>query len=155
MNINIKVKPIVILLGLAVMLTAGNSSRAEGEEAMTTFETIAREAKVEDGARLISYEQFMRLRDSGEPYVLVDVLFPESYNKGHIENAISFPLGDINKENAERLISKDSKVVVYCANFMCHASTAAAQELSKLGYNVVDYKGGLKEWQEKGNNLVK
>ena len=35
------------------------------------------------------------------------------------------------------------------------ASTAAAKKLSGIGYRVLDYKGGLKEWQEKGNNLVK
>ena len=36
----------------------------------------------------------------------------------------------------------------------CHVSTHAARVLSSLGYTVLDYKGGLEEWQEKGNTLV-
>jgi rhodanese-related sulfurtransferase len=32
--------------------------------------------------------------------------------------------------------------------------TQAAKKLTDLGYNVVDYKGGLKEWQEKGNKIA-
>lgn len=30
-------------------------------------------------------------------------------------------------------------------------STAAAKKLGAPGYRVLDYKGGLKEWKEKGN----
>lgn len=123
--------------------------------ANTAFQKIAQEAEVKDGVKEISYEQFMGLRESGADYVLLDVLLPDNYGAGHIEGAESFPVTDINKENAEKRLSKDAKVVVYCANFHCSASTNAAKKLSGLGYDVLDYKGGLKEWQERGNKLVK
>ncbi len=97
----------------------------------------------------------MKIRNSGEPYTLLDVLPSDSYAKGHIEGAKSFPVETINKATAASMLAKDSNVVVYCGSFQCGASTDAARKLSALGYDVLDYKGGLKEWQEKGNLLVK
>ncbi|OGW85572.1 MAG: hypothetical protein A2987_01335 [Omnitrophica bacterium RIFCSPLOWO2_01_FULL_45_10] len=96
----------------------------------------------------------MAIRKSGEKYMLLDVLSPDSYDTGHIEGAMSLPLDTMNKMTAEKLLSKDSRIIVYCGSFQCTASTQAAKKLSGLGYNVLDYKGGLKEWREKGNKLV-
>ena len=111
-------------------------------------------ADIQDGVRMITYDQFTRLRNSGEKYLLLDVLLADTYNQGHIEGAINLPVTAINAETAAGVASKDSNIVVYCGSFKCTASTTAAQKLSALGYKVVDYKGGLKEWKEKGNQLV-
>ena len=127
----------------------------ENMERASEFEKIANKAPIKNGAKEMTYDQFMQLRNSGEQYTLVDALPSDSYNSGHIEGAISFPLDTINKDNAKNKIPQGSHVVVYCASFKCPVSTTAAKKLSKLGYNVLDYKGGLKEWQEKGNGLVK
>ena len=130
----------------------------KGEEMKTKeiglFDKFFNEAKVEDGVRFITYDQFIKLRNSGENFVLLDVLLEESYKNGHIEGAKSFPIPTINKENAEKLLTKDDNIIVYCGRFQCHASTNAAKILIELGYKVVDYKGGLKEWQEKGNKFA-
>lgn len=109
---------------------------------------------MKNGVKEITYDQFVRIRSSGEKYVLLDVLSADSYNKAHIEGAISFPLDKIDKTEAEKMLSKDDKIVVYCGSFQCTASTEAAKKLSSLGYNVFDYKGGLKEWRERGNKLI-
>ncbi len=108
----------------------------------------------QQGIREITYEQFMRIRNHKEGYVLLDVLSAESFNKNHIPRAESFPLDTINKESAEKRVIKEAKVVVYCGGFGCHASTAAAKTLSVLGYKVLDYKGGLEEWGGKGNKFA-
>jgi len=140
---------------LTVLITSAGYSEG-GEEVKTdTFGAIYEEALLKEGVREISYEQFVKLRDSGDDHVLLDVLLPDSYKNGHIEGAKSFPIPTINKENAQKRLSKNSRIVVYCANFHCQASTSAAKALSGLGYKVLDYKGGLKEWEEKGNSLVK
>jgi rhodanese-related sulfurtransferase len=103
----------------------------------------------------ISYEELEGYRGGSGNFTLVDVLSKESYGKGHIEGAVSFPLDTINRKNALRVLSRNDKtIIVYCGGFKCHASTKAAQKLAKLGYNVVDYKGGLQDWQDKGNKLV-
>lgn len=112
-------------------------------------------AKIEkSNVEFISYDQFVKIRNSGEKYILVDVLSAESYNDGHIEGAASFPFETINEETAKAKLDKGSKIIVYCASFQCHASTKATEVLLGLGYKAVDYKGGLEEWKEKGNKLV-
>lgn len=149
---------IVLFMGCVVV-----SSRAYGREegtaenmmGQTVLQQAFEEARMEQGVRQLSYDRFVKIRNSGEKYVLLDVLPPDSYTKGHIEGAFSFPVDTINKDSAARILSKDSKIIVYCGSFQCTASTAAAKKLSALGYDVLDYKGGLKEWQEKGNRLVK
>lgn len=103
----------------------------------------------------VTYDQFMNIRKSDKKYFIIDVLAPESYNKGHIEGAFSFPVETINRETVGKILPKDSKIITYCASFQCPASTDAAKKLAALGYDVVDYKGGLKEWQERGNKLAK
>ena len=132
-------------------------NQKEGNEVvvMSIFDRIAREAVVKDGVREITYEQFRELRNSEEKYALLDVLSAESYASGHIEGAESFYVGDINARTAAKRLSGDPKIVVYCGGFLCTASSKAAAKLSGLGYNVVDYKGGLQDWQERGNKLVK
>lgn len=136
-------------------IPAEGKQEKRGRSEMPVFEKLTVEAKVKDGVREISYGQFTALRKSKEPYLLLDVLSKDSYRNGHIKGAISFPVDTINKETAAKAIPKGSHVVVHCGSFACGASTNAAKKLSELGYEVLDYKGGLKEWQEKGNRLVK
>lgn len=127
----------------------------EGGDPMGIYDQVAKKAMVKDAVKEITYDQFMKIRNSGEGYILLDVLSPESYAAGHIEGAKSFPVNTIAEGSADKMLSKDSKIIVYCGSFQCTASTQAAKKFSGLGYNVLDYKGGLKEWQEKGNQLVK
>lgn len=155
----------VFLLVSAVMLICASTfamcgvcySKTESKrEAKSMFSQVASETVMKNGVKEITYDQFMSIRNSGEKYTLLDVLASEfgSYNKGHIEGAVSFSVGDINKATAEKRLSKEDHIIVYCGSFQCTSSTEAAKKLSGLGYNVLDYKGGLKEWQEKGNKLV-
>lgn len=102
----------------------------------------------------IDCERFSKMRASGAPHTLVDVLSAESYETGHIEGAVSLPLETIDARTAERKLSRDKPVVVYCASVQCAASTQAADKLADLGYEVLDYKGGLEDWQKRGHRLV-
>lgn len=141
------------LMAMVLCLFLGLSAAVYAEDG-TVCAQIIEEATEKEGVKEISYDQFMAIRSSGEGYVLLDVLTPENYAEGHIEGAASFPVDTITEETALARLSKDVLIVVYCGSFMCKASTKAAQELSELGYNVLDYKGGLQEWQEKENLLV-
>lgn len=117
---------------------------------------VCQKATEKGGVKEITYEQFQKIRDSGEKYVLVDALSWESYEKGHIEGAISFPYNTIDRKTARKHLRKKDNIIVYCGGFKCSASTKAAHRLQALGYkNVVDYKGGLEEWQAKGNKLAR
>ena len=119
------------------------------------FDEIYENAPVKNGVKQIGYEELMEIKKSGEDHVLMDVLSFESYDKAHIPGSISCPVDEINKEKMQDLLSTDSKVIVYCASFECQASTNAARKLENLGYKVLDYKGGLTEWRQKGKELVR
>ena len=96
----------------------------------------------------ITRDELMEMIESGPKFRLVDVLPKESYEKEHIKGAISIPLNEIDQKAAKAL-KKNDITVVYCASFDCPASTKAAERLLGLGYkNVLDYKGGLKDYKE-------
>jgi len=145
------------LVFLAMSILYRVSYARDGGDKMTNniFQEIYQESTPKEGVREISYEQLLKIKNSGEKHVIFDVLSKDSYREGHIEGAVSFPLGEINKETAEKMIPQGANIVVYCGSFLCKASTHAAEKLSSFGYKVLDYKGGLQEWQEKGNKLVK
>lgn len=95
----------------------------------------------------ITRDELTNMVSSGQKFKLVDVLDKEHYEKEHIQGAISLPLNEIEKK-AEKVLKKDEMIVVYCASFDCQASTSAAEKLLSLGYkNVLDYKGGLKDYR--------
>jgi len=101
-------------------------------------------------SRKISREELVRMRDSKEAFKLVDVLSGESYGREHIPGAISLPLEEI-EARAGDMLRKEEAIVVYCGSFECQASTKAAEKLIAMGYkNVLDYKGGLKDYKEGG-----
>lgn len=96
----------------------------------------------------ITREELIKMMEGKERFKLVDVLTKESYEKEHIKGAISLPVDEIEKR-ADDMLKKDEKIVVYCASFECQASTNAAEKLQAMGFkNVLDYKGGLKDYKE-------
>ena len=101
------------------------------------FGEVYKESAVKGGVREITYDQFMQIRNSKEEHILLDVRSEGAYKDGCIEKAILFTAKSINKESSARLLKKDSKIIVYCADFECPASTYAAKELTSLGYKVL------------------
>lgn len=98
--------------------------------------------------KTITRDELAKMLSGGEKFKLVDVLSKESFAKEHIRGAISLPLEEIEKK-AGKILNKNDKIVVYCASFECQASTKAAERLLSLGYkDVLDYKGGLKDYNE-------
>jgi rhodanese-related sulfurtransferase len=82
--------------------------------------------------------------------LIVDVLSREHYAKGHLPDALSLPLNEID-ENTKNMLDCNDLIVVYCANFDCTVSTKAAKKLIRLGYkHVLDYKGGFADFSEDG-----
>jgi rhodanese-related sulfurtransferase len=96
----------------------------------------------------ISRDVLVEMMKSGKKFKLVDALSSESYASEHIKGAISIPLAEI-EEKAKDLLDKNELIVTYCGSFECQASTHAAEKLIAMGYkNVLDYKGGLKDYKE-------
>lgn len=81
---------------------------------------------------------------------LVDVRGENEFIAGHIEGAENIFIGTL-QENLE-LLDNDKKIVVYCQGG--DRSSIAYSLLKRNGFkNVINYSGGMNEWQEKGNEI--
>lgn len=80
---------------------------------------------------------------------LLDVRTPQEYAEGHIDGALNINVqSDDFRRMAEKELSKDTTILVYCRSG--RRSMDAAKILTKLGYKVVNLKGGIIEWKEDG-----
>jgi rhodanese-related sulfurtransferase len=120
-----------------------------------TYDAVEKSAVNVAGSQAISYDDFQKIHHSGEPYVLIDVRKDVDFRAGHIEGAISIPLNTFTEQKIETYVpDKNTRIVVYCASFTCPMSVKATEFLKKAGFlHVLDYKGGTKEWQERGQTL--
>jgi len=99
----------------------------------------------------ITTEQLEQLKESENPFKLVDVLSTENFQEEHIEGAVNLPLSDIASEAMNRF-GIEEKIVVYSKNTECSASPKAAAKLKSIGFqNVKDYEEGLEAWKNAGN----
>jgi rhodanese-related sulfurtransferase len=97
----------------------------------------------------ITIDELTDLIKSDQSYVIVDARPRDAYDKEHLPGAVSVPLGETDSYASK--FDKNQIIVTYCGSFQCPISTKSAQEFMKLGFkNVRDYKGGIKEWKEKG-----
>lgn len=105
--------------------------------------------------KFIAVEQLLEMMENKEKFKLVEVLREESFNEGHIPDAINIPVDQLEKL-APKLLKKTDKIVVYCASYTCHASTNATKILLNMGYkNALDFKGSKKTWVDAGFELEK
>ncbi|MGA7675482.1 MAG: rhodanese-like domain-containing protein [Rhizomicrobium sp.] len=76
-------------------------------------------------------------------FFLLDVRQPEEFAQGHIEGAVSMPLGNL--PNSYKQIPKGVKLVVYCRSG--HRSAQAVSFLRAQGYDkAVSLAGGYTAW---------
>ena len=79
--------------------------------------------------------------------VLVDVRTTEAYNAGHVPQARSVPLGDLEKKAAA--LPKNKPLIVICD--VGRTAIGAATRLRAQGFtDVVTLEGGLKAWLTAG-----
>lgn len=105
----------------------------------------------------VSYDELKQMRERDEDFLLINVLPTEQFSKQHILGSISLPHEDAHfVELVEKVAGgKERTVVVYCANFDCHASTKAGMKLESADFrNVLEFEGGMEEWAEKENMLA-
>ena len=100
--------------------------------------------------REIKIDELKRRVNQEKPYVLADARDLDSYDSGHIPGAISIPADEVDQLADKYDLSID--VITYCTSYSCPASTLAAKKFIQHGFkNVLDYKGGLEEWEGQGN----
>jgi rhodanese-related sulfurtransferase len=95
------------------------------------------------------------MKTNNEKFKLIEVLEEDEFKKGHIPGAINLPLDKL-AALAKTHLKKNDTIVVYCASYVCQASTKAARALQKMGYKkILDYEAGKKGWLHTGLELEK
>jgi rhodanese-related sulfurtransferase len=90
--------------------------------------------------------------------VLIDARLPELFERGHIPGAISLPLSRFDDFIAERMerLRAAHLLVVYCSGWSCNDSYDLARRLQDKGFkDLLLYRGGVEDWQEKGNAVAR
>lgn len=81
-----------------------------------------------------------------QQFALVNVLDEEFFDMCHIKGSVNITLDQLEKYAQKNWNKDTTQIVVYCSNYMCTASFAAAQQLMDLGYKYVwAYEGGAAE----------
>ena len=108
----------------------------------------------------IKMDDAIRMMESEEDYVILDVRTEAEFGEGHIPGAICIPNEDIQAINmqvdesdksstednllARGLSDKNQMILVYCRSG--NRSKQAAQKLADLGYTQVHEFGGIRDW---------
>jgi rhodanese-related sulfurtransferase len=80
---------------------------------------------------------------------VVNVLDENIYNDCHIDGSRHIEFGKVLETAQKENWPKDTKVVIYCSNYMCSASGQEAKNLKEAGYNnVAVYEGGSAQWYQ-------
>ena len=108
-------------------------------------------AKARARIKQVSSNDIRKLRDAGEPFVLIDVREAKEWNLGHIPGAIHISRG-ILESNIEAHAPRDANVVLYCASG--NRSALSVLSLQEMGYqNVSSMEGGFKDWVATGGDV--
>ncbi len=101
-------------------------------------------------ARLMSSTELHQRIETGEDFVLIDVLPADEFEKEHIPGAINIPLSDLPKR-AKSDLSKNQRIVVYGRTHDDLASTDASTILEEMHFRkVADFDGGIDAWKRAG-----
>jgi rhodanese-related sulfurtransferase/TusA-related sulfurtransferase len=103
---------------------------------------------------IIGNEDLEKMLEANENLVLLDVREAAEYAFSHIPNAISIPLGELEKRMCE--FNKESDIYLVCRTG--NRSDLAAQKLAQKGFtNVINVVQGMSQWTGKTigiNNLT-
>ena len=93
--------------------------------------------------------EYMKMRESGEPHVLVDTREDNEWQAGHAAGAVHLGKGIIERDIESAVPDKNAKLVLYCGGGF--RSALAADALRQMGYtNAISLDGGWRAWNEAG-----
>lgn len=119
--------------------------REVGEARLAEIDQVARTYLSErETMETVDADQLRRLIRAGEVVVL-DVRPTGEFAAGHIPDARSIPLGELEKRLRE--LPKRRQIVAYCRGPYCVLSDDAVSLLQKKGFRVARLNIGLPEWK--------
>lgn len=98
----------------------------------------------------ITREGLKQLLDEKKDIVLLNVLAAEEFAECHIPGSQNIYWRELARKDNEAKLPKDKTIVVYCGSFTCGASAKGGAILEAMGYKVIEFDGGMKDWQAAG-----
>ena len=94
-------------------------------------------------------EGYRKMRESGEPHLLVDTREDHEWSAGHVAGAVHLSRGIIERDIINRVPDKETTLVLYCGGGF--RSALVADNLQKMGYkNAISLDGGWRALKESG-----
>lgn len=95
-----------------------------------------------DDNKSVTYEELKKTLKENKDAILIDVRSKQEYKEGHIDEAISIPLYELQIKIGNVVSNKEQPIMVYCQSGV--RSLKAIERLKCLGYtNVYCLKGGM------------
>lgn len=111
------------------------------------FLAIVNDAK--SRVKQIDIEGYRKMREAGEPHLLVDVREDHEWAAGHAAGAVHLGKGIIERDIESQVPAKTTRLVLYCGGG--YRSALAADNLQKMGYtDAISLDGGWRAWQQAG-----
>jgi rhodanese-related sulfurtransferase len=102
----------------------------------------------------IDIEAYRKMREAGEPHVLIDVREDSEWAAGHAAGAVHLGKGIIERDIEARIPDKSARLVLYCGGG--YRSALAADNLRKMGYtDAISLDGGWRAWRAAGLEVEK
>ena len=99
----------------------------------------------------VTPQQTMRICSEHPSTVVIDCREPNEWNLGRVPGATFLPRGTL-ETNIEAVVSREQKVIIYCASG--NRSALAADTLQQMGYvDVASMSGGFRGWAEAGGDI--
>ncbi len=93
--------------------------------------------------------------DGDKTLLLLDVRTSKEYESGHIKQAVSLPLDQIDNQIGKLELAKNQEIITMCDGKGCNRADQAAAKLIGLGFsNVASYHDGITAWQLAGKPVV-
>jgi rhodanese-related sulfurtransferase len=100
----------------------------------------------------IDLAAYKKLRDAGEPHILVDTREDSEWTAGHVKGAVHLGKGVIERDIETKVPEKSTTLVLYCGGGF--RSALVADNLQKMGYtNAISLDGGWRALKESGLEL--
>ncbi len=94
--------------------------------------------------KTINATDAVKMMETGNNYLIVDVRTQEEYDKKHIPGALLVPIADLREGKFDKLPDKNQTLFVYC--WTGRRAEDSAKILAENGYTKVYNFGGLVEW---------
>ncbi|MBJ6723238.1 rhodanese-like domain-containing protein [Geomesophilobacter sediminis] len=87
-----------------------------------------------------------------QSYFLVSVQSADEFARGHVPGAVNIPYNEIASGKAGKILPKDKKIVVTCADG--HRSMVAALYFGQLGYDTTVLSFGMTHWNASQSGIT-